>query len=220
VYVLRHPETTWNLAQRYQGRLESPLSAEGSLQARLVARAFSGAGLDVVYSSPLQRALCLAREIAEAADAPLHIDQRLTEIGQGAWEGLHLAEIQRRYPELYEAWYIRPDTVQMPGGETLHDVKGRALSVLATLFKRHSSGHVAVVTHSVIIQVLVACSLSLELRHIHRIRVHNCSITTLCGTELPGSLLALNVTDPLYHGPVANATAQDCVSWKGRRVTQ
>lgn len=220
VYVLRHPQTTWNVAQRYQGRLEAPLSQEGRVQSRLASRAFAGQGLDAVYSSPLQRALYMGREIAQAADAPLCVDQRLTEIAQGEWEGLYLSDIQSRYPDIYEAWYTSPETVQLPCGERLSEVRARSLSALADLLDRYPSGHVAVVTHSVVIQILVACALSLDLRYIHRLRVSNASVTTLCGTELPVSLLALNVTEPLYHSPTASAAAQDCVSWKRRRVTQ
>ena len=33
VFLARHAETTWNLAGRYQGRLESELSAKGQAQA-------------------------------------------------------------------------------------------------------------------------------------------------------------------------------------------
>jgi probable phosphoglycerate mutase len=218
VYLLRHPETSWNVAQRYQGRLDAPVTQEGRQQAKAVSRVFADSPLDVVYSSPMQRALCLAYELVHVTGAPLHTDHRLTEIGQGVWEGLYLHEIKARYPELFEQWYVRPDTVVFPGGEGLSDVARRGLSSLADVFRRYPEGNVAVVTHSVLIMVLVASALGMDLRHIHRIRVANAGITTLCGTEIPGAVLALNVTEPLYGSPVASARAQDCVSWRRRRV--
>jgi probable phosphoglycerate mutase len=218
VYLLRHPETTWNVAQRYQGRLDSMVTGEGKQQAKVVARAFAGSPLDAVYSSPLSRALCLADELVRVTGAPLRTDYRLTEIGQGVWEGLFLHEIRSCYPDLFEQWYVRPDTVVFPGGEGLRDVAQRGLSSLADIFARYPEGNVAVVTHSVVIMALVASALGMHLRQIHRIRVANAGITTLCGTEIPGALLALNVTEPLYGSPVASARAQDCVSWKRRRV--
>lgn len=218
VYVLRHPQTTWNLAQRYQGRLDAPLSPEGRRQAELVSACFELGSLQVVYSSPLSRARYLAGKLVEVTEAPLRVDHRLTEIGMGAWEGLYLQEICERHPDLYEQWYVRPDTVRFPGGETLAEVCSRAHSVLSDIFRRHPSDNVAMVTHSAVIQVLVAAALSLDPRHIHRIRVANAGITTLCGLEAPGSLLAVNVTDPLYDNPVASATAQDCASWRPKRI--
>jgi broad specificity phosphatase PhoE len=220
VFVVRHPETTWNVAQRYQGRLESPLSEQGHIQARMVSRVFEGQKLDVVYSSPLKRALDLGAELARVTDAPLRTDQRLTEIGQCPWEGLHLAAIRERYPELYEAWYQRPDEVEFPDGEGLHAVHRRAISAMKDIQQRHPEGSVGVVTHSVVIQVLVAAALSLDLRHLHKVRVSNAGITTFCGTELAGGLLELNSGYALSQSPVATAAAQKCATWKQRRVTQ
>lgn len=212
IYVLRHPQTTWNAEQRYQGRLESPVSAEGRVQSRLAARAFAGSPLVAVYSSPLARSLYLARELAQAADSPLIIDQRLTEIAQTPWEGLYLQEIRRRYPELHDQWYERPDRVRFSGGESLVDVQSRALSAFAGIYGAHPDCNVAVVTHAVVIQCLAAAALNLDLQYIHRIAVHNAGTTTFCGVSAPGLLLSLNATDALYHSPAASARAQACVS--------
>jgi probable phosphoglycerate mutase len=218
VYILRHPQTTWNVDQRYQGRLESPLSELGIRQADQIAARFEHQPLDAVYSSPLQRARRLAQAIARSVGIGLTIDQRLTEIGQCPWEGLSLAEIERRYPIMYEDWYRHPDTVRFPDGESLVQVQIRSLSALDTILQRHPSGHVVVVTHSVVIQTLVSAALDLPLRNIHRLRVSNCGLTTLCGTSAPGSLLAFNATDGLFATPIESALAQDCVSWKERRI--
>ncbi|MBV9279096.1 MAG: histidine phosphatase family protein, partial [Chloroflexi bacterium] len=84
----------------------------------------------------------------------------------------------------------------------------------------HPGGHVALVTHSVVIMSMVAAALRLDLEHLHRLRISNTSVTTLCGTEPPGSLLTLNDVYGVYGSPVASAVAQDCVRWKLRRVTQ
>jgi broad specificity phosphatase PhoE len=217
VYVLRHPETTWNLAQRYQGRLESPISAAGERQTVRAVSAFVPGSLDAVVSSPLGRARYLANAVASRTGAPLAVDHRLTEIGQTTWEGLHRVEIDARYPEMYDRWYLSPDTVRFPGGEDLGDVRVRAQSALADIFSRYPEGDVAVVTHSVVIQVLVASALALDLRHIHRLRVANAGITTLCGTEIPGAILSLNALDP--KAPVESAAAEGCARWKPRRMT-
>jgi broad specificity phosphatase PhoE len=186
----------------------------------MVSQAFEGHKLDVVYSSPLKRALDLAAELTRVTSAPLRTDQRLTEIGHCPWEGLHLAEIRQRYPELYEAWYLRPDEVQFPDGERLQDVRRRAVSAMNDIQERHPEGYVGVVTHSVVIQVLVAEALSLDLRHLHKIRVSNAGITTFCGTDLPGGMLELNGGYALSRSPVATAADQGCATWKQRRVTQ
>ncbi len=212
IYVLRHPQTTWNAEKRYQGRLESPVSAEGCVQSRLAVRAFAASPLVAVYSSPLSRALYLARDLAQAVDSPLVVDHRLTEIAQTPWEGRYLHEIRHRYRDLYDQWYERPDQVHFPDGESLTDVQNRALSAVADIYRAHPNSHVAVVTHAVVIQVLAASALNLDLRYIHRVAVHNAGTTTFCGVSAPGLLLSLNSTGALYHSPAASAVAQACVS--------
>ncbi len=218
VYLLRHPETTWNVAQRYQGRLESPVSSEGRRQSLAVIDGFAAGEIDVVLASPLGRARYLAALLAKATGAPLEVDQRLTEMAQGPWEGMRVDDIRRRYPELYETWYRRPDRVRFPGGEALSEVCSRALSVMSELFRRWPNGNVAVVTHSVVIQTLAASALSLELSAIHRLRVSNCGVTILCGVDAPGQILTFNSLESLYGSAVAGATAQHCPTWKPRRI--
>lgn len=210
VFVFRHPETTWNRISRYQGRLEAPLSREGYTQARVLARSLAGQDLDAVLSSPLLRALTLARELAAATDAPLLIDHRLTELGQIPWEGLHRHEIERKHTELWTAWHTEPERVTFPEGECLDDVAARARGVMSDIVHRFPLGRVAVVTHSVVIQVMAALALGLPFRYLHRLQVANGSITTFCVQEPPGILLSLNATDLLYHSPIAAAAAQNC----------
>lgn len=220
VYVLRHPQTTWNVAKRYQGRLEAPLSAEGDTQVELLCRAFSGTEFDLVASSPLERALRLAQPLSEVTGAPLHVDDRLIEIAMGPWEGLYLNEIQEKFAGLYHDWYQQPQQVRFPLGEALSDVRHRALSALSDVFERYPGGQVALVTHSVVVQMLVCASLRLDPQHVHQLVISNASVTTMCGTESPGIVLCLNDTAPLYHSPVASGAHFECSTWKRRRVTQ
>jgi broad specificity phosphatase PhoE len=218
VYVVRHPQTTWNVTERYQGRLEAPLSAEGQRQARLTIAAFAGQRIDAVYSSPLCRALELGRGLAEVVDAPLIVDHRLTEIAMGPWEGLHRSEISERFPQMFREWYRRPDLVRFPGGETLEEVRDRARAALSGIFSAHPGQNVCVTTHSAVVHALVAPAMGLELRYIHRLQLANTGISTLCGETVPGRVLSLNVTGHLHASPVASALAQQCAGMEPRRL--
>jgi probable phosphoglycerate mutase len=197
-YVLRHPQTSWNAAGCYQGRLEAPLSAEGRRQSRLTASAMADRAPDIVYTSPLRRALDLAQNIAGTLRLPLVVDQRLTEIAIGPWEGLYHSQIEERFPVMLREWYERPDRVRFPHGESAADVQLRALSVLADLYAAHPEENICIVTHSAIIQVLTAAALGLDLRNLHRIHVANGGITTFSGDSAPGLLVSFNVTDQLF----------------------
>jgi broad specificity phosphatase PhoE len=219
VYAIRHPQTTWNVAERYQGRLEAPLSEEGERQATLILHSFERHSLDAVYSSPLGRAIGLAERLAHATGAELRVDDRLSEISMGPWEGLMRTEIAERYPDLYREWYAAPERVQFPDGESVGRVQTRALSCAMEIFECFPEGQVALVTHSVVVQSLAASALGLDLRYIHRISVTNGSTTTFCGREAPGMLLSLNDLSSLYRTPVGGARALRCPDWRVRRMT-
>lgn len=220
VYVLRHPETTWNVDRRYQGRLEAPLSLEGEQQANMAARNFRGQNLAAVYSSPLSRSRHLAALIAEVTGNEVTIDNRLTEIGQCPWEALEVGEVRRRYPNLFAQWYSAPASVQFPSGESVHDVWRRSQSALADIFARHQDADVAVITHSVVVMALACAALSLDLRHLHSITASNAGITILCGQRAPGYLLELNNTSAIHAEPIPRAAAHNCSSDKDVKATQ
>lgn len=203
VYVLRHPETIWNATKRYQGRLESPISPLGQLQARVAADTFEDVPVDAIYSSPLRRALYLAEQLQTVTESQILVDQRLTEMGQSAWEGLYLSEIRALYPSLYQRWYSRPDQVRFPDGESVDDVASRALSAFSVIFERHPDGSVAITTHSVVLQALTALALGLDFRYLHRLKIDNAKVSTFLGNRAPGTVLSLNADTPRRVSQVA-----------------
>src|SRR3989304_2196989 len=93
----RHGESEANVAGRWHGRADGPLSEHGRAQAVALGERY----LDVtrVFASPLAR----ARETAEAFAASHHIEvgirDDLVEIDLGVWENLTVAEISERHPD-------------------------------------------------------------------------------------------------------------------------
>jgi probable phosphoglycerate mutase len=126
LYFVRHGETDWNAAKRYQGRRDIPLNATGRVQARRNGRALAdllgsgAAALDHV-ASPLVR----ARETMEIMRAELGLeptgyrtDERLAEIGYGHWEGLLWTELPATDPEGFAARQADTWGWQPVGGES------------------------------------------------------------------------------------------------------
>src|SRR5215471_5979687 len=96
LYIVRHGETDWNVAQRYQGQTDVPLNAIGRTQAARNGRALrnalgSRASCFDFVTSPLLRATetmhIVRRELKLPRDTFI-IDERLSEINFGHWEGL------------------------------------------------------------------------------------------------------------------------------------
>ena len=121
VFLLRHGETRWNAAGRFQGQRDSPLTARGREQAAQLGRVLTGAlaGRPPVplHVSPLGRTRDTAAIVRRVAPAlgPVTIEHRLQEVSTGAWDGLTRAEIEAGWPGTLDGashydWYFRaPD---------------------------------------------------------------------------------------------------------------
>ena len=137
--LIRHGETDWNVEGRYQGQADPPLNQQGLAQACQLAQKLRDVGLDVLYSSPLRRALQTAQILAEALDIPLHTEPRLMEIHQGEWQTLLYTEIAARYPELFDRWQTEPWTVTILGGENIAQVQERVYVAVDDILSRHEA---------------------------------------------------------------------------------
>lgn len=127
ILLARHGETAWNAEGRYQGQEDIALSEVGERQAALLGARLADARIDRAVSSPLSRANRTARlALGADRDVLLTTDAGLAEIAHGSWEGLLASEIRERDPERLIAWRDAPDTVLMPGGESLQQVFDRA----------------------------------------------------------------------------------------------
>ena len=152
--LIRHGETDWNVEGRYQGQADPPLNARGLAQARELAEALRGVTLDVLYSSPLRRALQTAQILAAGLRLPLHVEPRLVEIHQGDWQGRLRAEISARYPDLFRRWETEPWEVTPPGGEHLTHVQDRVYAALDDILARYRGQHIGLVIHRIPIALI------------------------------------------------------------------
>jgi broad specificity phosphatase PhoE len=178
IYVARHGETTWNLAGRYQGRLESALSGLGVRQGFALAAYFFArleAGEPVprrIVSSPLLRCAATARFSATSLDVPLETDPRLIEIAHGTWEGCYRDELAANDPERYRRWREEPASVAFDGGETLADVAERWESFARDELLA-AEGDVLVVTHDAVVRCALVAAAGRSLDDFWKVRVEN-----------------------------------------------
>ena len=63
LYIVRHCQSTGNIAGRFQGRFDAPVSPQGEQQLELLSLRFRNEAIDAVYSSPLTRAYRTAEAI-------------------------------------------------------------------------------------------------------------------------------------------------------------
>jgi probable phosphoglycerate mutase len=140
LHLVRHGRTAGNRV-RYVGWGDEPLDEVGREQVRALADALAAERIDVVFSSPLGRALDTARPLAETHGAPLLVRDGLKEIHYGAFQDVLKAERKLRLKRDHR-------TERMPGGESLRDVFDRVAEVRAEVEAKLDAGrHVAVVAH-------------------------------------------------------------------------
>ncbi len=163
IYVIRHGQTEWNVAQRHQGQLDSPLTEKGRKQARLMGGMLQRQNLDLskvkFFSSPLGRARNTADIALSGFDVALREDDRLSEIGFGQWEGKTQGEIDLGWPELSKLADEDPIVwnFQSPEGESLTDLERRVDAFLAEL-----TGPAVLFTHGILSRVMRARWLGLN----------------------------------------------------------
>ena len=174
VLLVRHGQTEWNagscVGEHFRGRIDIGLNATGIAQARSVAAYLAPLQVRAVYTSPLKRALDTARPIAQAHGLDVTPLPGLLDIHYGQWGGRSLDEVAAQWPELYRLWKTMPHLVQIPGGESLDDVRRRVSEGLEQVFAGHDRQIVVLVGHQVVNKVLICKVLGLDNSAFWRIR--------------------------------------------------
>jgi broad specificity phosphatase PhoE len=154
LYLVRHGTTTLNVENRYRGRRDIPLDAQGYQDAVDAARRLSGKGLSAVYTGPLRRTIATAQIIADEARVPdIRILHGLNNVDYGAWEGMTAEEAAMFDPEAFALYREAPGDAVCPLGERLSDAQQRMLDALQLMGARHPGETVAAVTHAVMIRL-------------------------------------------------------------------
>lgn len=154
IWLTRHGQTKLNKAHLMQGRTDEPLNETGIRQAQemrqlLLAR-HSGITFDVVYASPLNRAIVTGSIIGGVPLNEVMIDERLIEADFGRFE-------KKKYylmgPKMSLYWAV-PEIFPAPEGvETISSLVSRSHSFLKDLEKKNYE-NVLVACHGGILRAL------------------------------------------------------------------
>jgi phosphoserine phosphatase len=195
--LVRHGETAWNAAGRFQGHTDVRLSPHGRQQAAALARLLAAEPVHVVYASDLQRAWETALILAAPSGLLVQQEPRLREITFGQWEGLTLADLQQHHATALVAWRADPMQVAPPGGETLAQVSSRVHAVLASLIATGQEHTVALVAHGGSLRVLLCLALGLPPQAYRQFSLAPGSLSELYIDQQDAVLTRLNDTHHL-----------------------
>ena len=170
LYLVRHGQTAWNKEQRFRGRADVPLDEVGLAECRALAQAYREQSFDALYASPLTRCRQTLEPLARLRQLEIQTLEGLVDIDFGEWQGRPKNEIQAERPELFEQWMQTPAQVTFPGGESLAQVRERALAAVDRIHTEHPDGTVVACTHRVVCKVLVCGLLGIPDSRFWRIR--------------------------------------------------
>lgn len=172
IFFVRHGESEANVAHRFSGRLDSPLTERGRRQAEIVADALAGTGFDRIVATPLSRSLDTALAVARRRRMPVDVERGLIEIDVGEKAGMTFDEA-RGLPEWRDDGFVA-----WPGGETLEQVLERALAAVRRIVRASPGGTVLAVGHGGVTRIVVSHYLGL-LPKLDRTRATNTNVTVI-----------------------------------------
>ena len=208
--LVRHGETDWNRQGRFQGQIDIPLNANGRAQAEAAGGFLAPVPIQRAYTSSMARPRQTAEVILTShPGVPLTSTTGLVEIGHGLWEGRLEREIGEGWPQLLADWKRAPETVQMPEGETIHDVWQRSLRTWQTIAASLDADETAlVVAHDAVNKTILCALLGLTPADIWMIKQGNGGVTVIDypqGSNGTAVVAAMNLTAHL--GGVLDRTA-------------
>ena len=178
-YLIRHGETGWNKAGRYQGRTNIDLNAEGREQARLLGERFRFLPLDALYVSPLNRAVETANEVARTTGITPVTDEHFIEINFGEWEGHTIEELSEKFGSAYTDFFKDPFDHPVPGEGSFQNAMDRAIEGFNILAERHQGQNVAIISHGGLLRVMLVGLLEMGDAFYRKTWMTNTSVTML-----------------------------------------
>jgi probable phosphoglycerate mutase len=201
--LVRHGETDWNKAGKFQGQIDVPLNDNGREQARQAAEFLKDVKLDFAISSSMLRPKETAEIILKHhGGLQLQLRDELREISHGLWEGKFESEIEQSYPGLLDEWKTSPENVQMPEGENLEGVWTRAIAAWQEIV-RSVSGTGIVVAHDAVNKALLCHLFNLQPEHFWQFKQGNGAVSVIDYPHGPDGLpvlQAMNITTHLSGG--------------------
>ncbi len=147
-FVMRHGGTEGNLKGivSYKDQAADHLTEEGKAEVLKSARTLKDKKIDYIITSPFTRTKETAEIVRNAlglAPDKVHEEYGLHEVNPGGFDGKSWEEYHSYVYKIGNDWFNR----QIPGGESLSDVKKRTAKVLYDLEAGYKDKNILIITH-------------------------------------------------------------------------
>lgn len=158
IYVVRHGETDWNKAHRFQGRTDIKLNETGRDQAIRLRPLLQELQIESAYSSPLIRAYETAELAASELKLSIQKDDRLKETNIGDAEGLTMDELLLKFGDdsilKWRSYEERLLDFHFPNGESKREMMYRVRQVFLDIAQNSNRNSVVVFAHGMVMRAM------------------------------------------------------------------
>ena len=166
------------------------LDENGVAQAKALGRRLEREDVSAVHSSPRERAIETAREIAGSVDAEVIVEPDIDEIDCGDWTGCSFDKL--RADPRWVSWNSARSIARAPAGESMAEVQQRIVSYLDRQYRSLPEGRIVAVTHGDVIKAALFRCLGLSLDHIGRVEISPAGISTIAIGDWGSKVLSVN----------------------------
>ena len=167
IYLARHGEVVNHGV--YNGQTDVDITEVGIQQMERLNDLLKGKNLSAVYSSDLLRTKRGAQIIAQPHGLRPESFPHFREMHFGRWQGLSYTEVMERYPLDIPQWMNALESFRIPAGESVLDMRNRAIPRLQELIERHRGQEFALICHGALNRLIIAEALHLPFAHLLRI---------------------------------------------------
>jgi probable phosphoglycerate mutase len=136
LWLVRHGETDWNRALRFQGHLDAPLNALGLQQAQRLADHWATQPPRPMVCSDLLRTRQTAHPLSTHWQTLAEPESLWREQDFGVIDGLTFDEVRERHPDVVAGWRRHDPDFAPEGGESRRQFHARVLRAVQHLVER------------------------------------------------------------------------------------
>ena len=179
LYITRHGTTEWNLEKRLQGWADSPLTEDGRNRAIKLGNSLKDIDFDMIYTSPQERALNTAKLIRRNKNAEIQVHNGLKELRYGSWQGMHISDIEKDYPEDYHSYINDPEQYMPEDGESMVGLFQR-LNLFLEEISTMNYQNILIVSHGITIKAIIAIIKELAWQEFASLEIYTGTALNVC----------------------------------------
>lgn len=151
------------------------LNEDGMKQVKRLAAELAEVPIKAIYTSPLERAVETAEQLAIPHELRPIQYEALSEMKFGGWEGKKFSELDK--DEMWQRFNKVRSMVRPPNGELMIAVQTRMMEAADWMQLAHKDAVIALVSHADPLRALIAHVMGVALDHLRRIRIDPGSVS-------------------------------------------